>query len=258
MRVLMLGMPRTGTMSLITALGKLGYRSYHMVEAVKSAKSAFPIWTEGLNAQYHGKGEKLGKEEFDRLLGKYDAVADAPCVCFAEDLIAAYPDAKVILNTRDVDRWLESMDSTVGRVLRWQSWSWLAPWNPYLSRPIQEWLDASMPEFFGTYSDFSPSSPARDVFFKHYDRVRAVTPPERLLEYKIQDGWDPICTFLGVPVPEEEFPRVNDAKKFVLMQRIRWYLSFGQMLFKIGLIAAPVLGVVWMFVQENHSKLGLL
>ena len=41
--------------------------------------------------------------------------------------------------------------------------------------------------------------------------VRSVVPPEKLLEMELGDGWAPLCGFLGVPVPDEPFPRANDA-----------------------------------------------
>ena len=42
--------------------------------------------------------------------------------------------------------------------------------------------------------------------------VRSIVPPEKLLEMELGDGWAPLCGFLGVPVPDEPFPRVNDAE----------------------------------------------
>ena len=55
----------------------------------------------------------------------------------------------------------------------------------------------------------------RDVFQKHHEEVRRLVPPENLLEFRVQDGWEPLCKFLGVPVPEGEFPRLNDSSTFV-------------------------------------------
>lgn len=47
------------------------------------------------------------------------------------------------------------------------------------------------------------------VFAQHYERVRRTVPAERLLVYRVQEGWEPLCRFLGVDVPDEAFPRVN-------------------------------------------------
>jgi len=38
-----------------------------------------------------------------------------------------------------------------------------------------------------------------------------LVPPERLLVMDLKEGWEPLCGFLDLPVPEEPFPRANDA-----------------------------------------------
>lgn len=55
----------------------------------------------------------------------------------------------------------------------------------------------------------------RDVFHEHYERVRQLVPADNLLEFRVQDGWEPLCKFLGVPVPEGELPRLNDTVAFM-------------------------------------------
>lgn len=41
--------------------------------------------------------------------------------------------------------------------------------------------------------------------------VRGLVPKERLLEWTVEDGWEPLCAFLEKPVPDEPFPHVNAA-----------------------------------------------
>jgi len=103
MRVLCLGYARTGTFGLYTALKMLGYNPYHMAAAMQNPKGIFPCWNEALEAKYEGKGKLWGREEFDKMLGRHDAVLDVPCILFVEELIKMYPDAKVILTERPVD-----------------------------------------------------------------------------------------------------------------------------------------------------------
>jgi hypothetical protein len=40
-------------------------------------------------------------------------------------------------------------------------------------------------------------------------QVKAYVPQDRLLVYKVSDGWWPLCAFLGVPVPSSTFPYEN-------------------------------------------------
>jgi len=51
--------------------------------------------------------------------------------------------------------------------------------------------------------------------------VRATIPRERLLVFDVSEGWEPLCAFLGVPVPSTAFPRVNSTQEF-------WQLAEGK------------------------------
>ena len=63
------------------------------------------MWQEAYDAKFHGKGKRFGRAEFDKLLGHCQAVMEMPCFVFAEELIAAYPEAKVIVTTRTIEDW---------------------------------------------------------------------------------------------------------------------------------------------------------
>ena len=52
------------------------------------------------------------------------------------------------------------------------------------------------------------------AYERHNAAVRAAIPPERLLEFEVAQGWEPLCAFLDVPVPDTPFPRVNDQAMF--------------------------------------------
>ena len=48
----------------------------------------------------------------------------------------------------------------------------------------------------------------------HNDAVRATIDSERLLVWQVGEGWEPLCEFLEVPVPDEPLPHANDAETF--------------------------------------------
>lgn len=103
MRVICLGMPRTGTFSLFNALTRMGFKPYHMAAAMTKPAIDFPCWEEAIRAKYHGDGKPFEREDFDKILGDYDAILDAPGVMFPDELLKAYPEAKVIITERPVE-----------------------------------------------------------------------------------------------------------------------------------------------------------
>ena len=52
------------------------------------------------------------------------------------------------------------------------------------------------------------------AFRAHEARVRRTVPADRLLVHRATDGWAPLCAFLGKPIPDAPYPRVNDAASF--------------------------------------------
>ncbi|CEI62667.1 hypothetical protein FVEN_g5195 [Fusarium venenatum] len=242
MRVLCLGQSRTGTSTLFAALKQLGYTPYYMSIAIGSPRTNFRLWREALDAKFHGRGKPWGRQEFDKILGLYDAVLEIPAICFVEELVAAYPEAKVIVTQYDVDSWLRSMDSTGGRVLRWPLWDTLASWDSLNVGPFWEFSKKAMPASFGTMTDFSTKSPARKAFHDHYELVRRMTPVDKTLEYHVEEGWGPLCKFLDKSVPDGKFPRIDDSKTIVLAHKMMWWMAFSKMVGK-GSLASAVAGV---------------
>ncbi|KAI0975921.1 P-loop containing nucleoside triphosphate hydrolase protein [Xylaria arbuscula] len=217
MRALLLAPGRTGTASMRAAMKQLGYvDTYHMMNcSIENPPDAL-LWMDALRAKYDGVG-KFTRKDWDKLLGGSQAVCDWPACAFAKELIEAYPEAKVVLTTRDVDSWHASTMKTVyWRVtdpeLRWLSnFSWAAKmYYPMLKK------------FFDTFFEGDFANRGKDVFTKHYAEVKKMVPPERLLEYRVQDGWEPLCKFLDCPVPKDmPFPNVNDNSDFVTRSKRR-------------------------------------
>lgn len=102
---------------MLIALRRLGYNPYHGGECFKDPPRDFNLWIEAMQCNFFNndcsKAPRYGREEFDRLMGNYDACLDIPACLFWRDLHREYPDAKVILTTRDVDSWLKSANATV-------------------------------------------------------------------------------------------------------------------------------------------------
>lgn len=218
MKVLILGLGRTGTASMRAAMKQLGYvDTYHMMNcSIENPPDAL-MWMDALTAKYDKKGKPFTREDWDQLLGHAQAVCDWPAIAFAKELIEAYPEAKVVLTNRDVDSWHASTMKTVywrvtDHELRWLShFDWAASmYYPMLKK------------FFDTFFEGDFPNVGKDVFKRHYAEVRSLVPKENLLEYRVQDGWEPLCNFLGDAIPKGvPFPNVNDNSDFVSRSRRR-------------------------------------
>ena len=212
MQVLSLGLPRTGTASMQSALQILGYNhTAHGFDMISHPEVGAP-WMEAVNAKFLNKGKPYGRAEFDALLGDCAAVTDMPCAAFWEELIAAYPEAKIILVERDVEDWYQSFD-----VIITELFSRAADLSVEYLEPLVGSQSALMSRkmIYGYFHANTPSQlrqNARQVYQEHYKRIRQAAPKDRLLEYRLGDGWEPLCKFLGKNMPDAvPFPKKNEA-----------------------------------------------
>lgn len=180
---------------------------------------------DGLEAKFRpetARCKPFGRAEFDQLLGEYRAVTDAPYCHFGPELMAAYPDAKVILVERDIDSWFESFRNTVAtmpfrRRLRNRLENLVMP----DLRRQREAFDAIIGYVCNACNAEEVVAHARDVYTRHYREIRAAARPGQVLEYDLRSGWQPLCEFLGKPVPDVPFPRVNDTATF--QRDLSWF-----------------------------------
>ena len=196
------GLGRTGTLSLKAALEELGFaKCYHMGEVLARMDDA-RTW----DAAAHGE-----PVDWDRLFAGYRATVDVPACLFYSELLEKYPGAKVILTVRDPERWYDSMRQTI-YFAHHAFPRWAAVLNPRM-RVFRRMIDGLWERMFrGRFED---RAFAIDVFNRHNEQVRRDIPADRLLVYEISQGWEPLCAFLGLPVPEgKPFPHLNDAAEF--------------------------------------------
>jgi len=197
------GFGRTGTTSLKIALEKLGFdKCYHMFE-VRAHPEHVPLW-----AAAH-RGEKV---DWDALFAGYRATVDWPSCNLWRELAAFYPEAKVILTTRDPERWYESIMNTI-----YPSSMDAASSTDPTARAFGTWAVEIIWNrvFDGRMQD---KAHVLDVLRRHEADVRASVPAGRLLVFDAAQGWAPLCRFLGKPVPEEPYPRLNTTDDFRTMR----------------------------------------
>jgi hypothetical protein len=190
LRVVGAGVGRTGTTSLKAALEQLlGAPCYHMIE-VFGHPDHMAVWKAA------GDGDPV---DWDQLFDGYTAAVDWPVASFWPEVAAAYPDAPVLLSTRtDAETWWRSADSTI--------FAGMAGDRPAEDPFLDMWESIVADRFTSRWRE---QDPAMDAYDAHNAAVRAAIPPERLVEWQPGDGWQPLCEMLGVPVPDDEFPRLN-------------------------------------------------
>jgi hypothetical protein len=85
------------------ALMILGLKDcYHQSTLIQNPEDG-ALWLRAFRNR--GTPDAFGRREWDALLGHCQAVCDVPAIHFSTELMDAYPEAKVILTTRDVDAW---------------------------------------------------------------------------------------------------------------------------------------------------------
>ena len=200
LKVIGAGFGRTGTASLKDALEMIGFGPcYHMQEVFEHPEH-IPFWQAAVDGTL---------TSWEPIFGKYASSCDWPACSYYEALMELNPDAKVLLTVRDPEKWYESARATIYpfsiqqaeqgdpvRAARFRFSNQLI-WNGH---------------FKGKFDD---KAYAIDVFKEHTEAVTRKVPAEKLLVFDVQEGWEPLCAFLDVPIPAEPFPRVNDREAFL-------------------------------------------
>jgi hypothetical protein len=205
LKVIGAGYPRTGTSSLKIALEQLGFgRCHHMREIIMNLPSA-GLWVEAAE----------GRPDWETIFQGYQSCTDAPGCSFWRELADYYPDAKVLLSVRDPEQWFESTQATV-----------------FSQEMLGRQMGTPMMEFFAkvVIPEFGDHIHDRDFMLAQFEHrkqeVIAAIPAPRLLVYDVREGWEPLCAWLGVDVPETPFPHSNTREE---MAQIRAGIANGSL-----------------------------
>jgi hypothetical protein len=190
---------RTGTNSLKLALEQLGFGPCHHMFEVRDHPEQLPYW------QAAARGEM---PDWDEVFANYRSCVDWPSARYWREIAAHYPDAKVLLTLRDEDKWFDSVHATIYPVIK----SWQTR-EPGYFRDLMEMADEIIVQqtFGGRLDD---REHALAVYRAYEKEVRDTIAPGRLLAFDVTQGWEPLCAFLEVPVPDTPFPRTNTGEEF--------------------------------------------
>ncbi len=205
------GLPRTGTNTLREALEILGFsKTYHMKHLL--------VHPEDLH--YWTTLKATGTTDWNALYNGYQATVDFPCYPWYKEHMKQYPDAKVILSLRPFEKWYISYYSTI----------WKAQNPPDAERAAMGEkiaADARLQTVMNVMG-FSRQVMSEDHFqgkfldkefmeklFNEYNEdVKKYVPADKLLVFDVTEGWEPLCKFLDVEVPNEPLPHTNKKEDF--------------------------------------------
>ncbi|MCG6858160.1 MAG: sulfotransferase family protein [Salaquimonas sp.] len=193
------GFGRTGTNSLKLALEHLGFGPCHHMFEVRDNPELISDW-EALS-----RGETV---DWDEVFANYRSQVDWPGAKYWRELAAHFPDAKVILTVRDPDEWFDSAMATIIPFVQARG-QHPAPHPNAIADMAYELV---VRQVFG--DRMTDREHATRIFREHIAEVQTNIAPERLLTFDVSEGWEPLCAFLGVAVPDIPFPKTNSSKEF--------------------------------------------
>jgi hypothetical protein len=196
MDVIGAGFGRTGTLSLKVALEQLGLGPcLHMV----------PLLEDPERSALFRKAAEGDIDSLPLAIDGFRSTVDWPGTYFWRDLVARYPGAKVVLTVRDPGKWYDSAERTIYAAMHRSGLALDADVAAMIRETVWD----------GTFQGrFADRATAIRIYEEHNEAVRREVDPARLLEFEVAQGWEPLCDFLGVPVPATEFPRLNDSAAF--------------------------------------------
>ena len=197
MRVLGVGLGRTGTLSLHRAFQILQFKSIHYDQI-------------RLTDVLDGSNTRPDFRRYDDV----DAVTDIPTAYFYREILAAYPECKAVHTVRDVESWWKSsvkhdnQDPVGEPSLRRRAFALV---NKEAAARVQRHRFKTYLRNYVYGSAVPKEFLYKRKFLEYNERVRADIRPDRLLVMNVTagDGWEVLCPFLGVPIPSVPFPHEN-------------------------------------------------
>ena len=229
------GLPRTGTLSTRVALQRLLKGNiYHGFQLVMQPEH-HPTWWRAME-------EGASSEEFKNILKDFRGGVDYPVARFYQEIMAAYPEAKVLLNVRDPSKWYVSVRDSILRLSKTTE-TFPVSWF-YRLMGVTKTNNIGMALCFnpppwsssglGMLGAVEAGEEKAVCFYNdHVAEVKRHVPADRLLVWEVKQGWEPLCKFLDVPVPDEPFPRINDSARIEHERKIVLAMSW------IGVVGVP-------------------
>ncbi len=220
------GFGRTGTSSLRDALNTLGYPCYHMTELLlnRERRKDAGFWERAADTP------PAASEWVEFFGDSYSAAIDFPTCAFWRPLMAAFPEAKVVLSVHPggAEAWYDSTRATIFdwyQRVREKGDGPEAESIPLAERETDKMMTRVVYGEKGLLRGaFLDRDTALQLYETHNQSVRDEVPPDRLVDWSADQGWVPICDALGIEVPDTPFPRSNQrgemSRRIKMMERM--------------------------------------
>lgn len=231
------GFGRTGTLSTYTALNTLGFNCYHMLEVLQNEanKTHLDFWNKVANAPAGTS------HDWNEVFEKYEATVDNPGCCVWRELLKDNPDAKVILtlHPRGPEAWYESTFNTIYFTERMWQFKILKLFTPFGKKMGN--MSSKLIWQRSLKGTMNNKDAAIARYLAHIEEVKSECDPDNLLIFTVTEGWEPLCKFLEVPVPDMDFPNVNDRKE--IKKTIAGIVKGAYVFLAIGIVI--LLGIIY-------------
>jgi hypothetical protein len=167
---------------------------------VRDNPKLLPTW------EAAARGEAV---DWDEAFRGYRSQVDWPGARYWRELARQFPEAKVILTVRDPDEWFDSVQATIA--------PFIAARGTHPSLHVNAIAEMAYQTIVVPIFDnqMSERDYATRIFREHIAEVQSEIPIHRLLTLDLRAGWQPLCEFLEVDVPDIPFPWTNSTKEFV-------------------------------------------
>ena len=212
MKVIGAGLPRTATTTQLAVLEQLGFGPcYHMRNLMADFASGLPPW----------ERVAQGNPDWDEIFDGFESCCDFPASRYYRELAEHYPDAKVLLSVRSGEGWVASMRETIWPMYFGDSLLHHVNqarglvdehWGRFLALMVHQCWDPQTGALVGAGT--ADDAELAELMERWNEGVIDAIAPERLLVWSPADGWEPLCEFLEVAVPDGPVPQINDTAAF--------------------------------------------
>ncbi|KAN0123018.1 hypothetical protein V8E51_001344 [Hyaloscypha variabilis] len=219
LEVIAAGLSRCATSSLQAALESpaMGYAPTMHMSYVLPYSERLQLVIDALREKDRERRQKI----LHRIFDGYGATCDFPGMIFVDDLMDMYPNAKVVLNQRaSGEDWAESISNSLAYLhsKTYFAICFLFKTDRLHYRAVQETYHI-MRERVGMEID-NPFIPKSYDMHNQWVRDEAAKRGKVVLDWQAEDGWKPLCAFLGKPVPGFPFPHLNDQRSMMILKAI--------------------------------------